>query len=144
MTRPMYESAADRSNEQQVIERLAAAWGGEYHKLPISYRMDYAVVRNGEIASFVEIKARHMRWGQYPTVMISMNKVLTAANYAESLGLPTMFVVCTSDGRLHFARLGDIRLHAKLVHGGRTVQTRDGGDIEPCYMIPNAQFAEIK
>ncbi len=87
MTRPMYESAADRSNEQHVIERLAAAWGGEYHKLPISYRMDYAVVRNGEIASFVEIKARHMRWGQYPTVMISMSKVLTAANYAESLGL---------------------------------------------------------
>ena len=144
MTRPMYESSGDRNNEQQVVKRLAAAGGGEYQKLPISYRMDYAVVRDGEIAGFVEIKARHMRWGQYPTVMISMSKVLTAANYADALGLPTLFVVATNDGRLHYARLGDIHLHAKLVHGGRTVQTRDGGDIEPCYMIPNSHFGEIK
>ena len=144
MTRPMYESSGDRNNEQQVVKRLAAAWGGEYQKLPISYRMDYAVVRDEEIAGFVEIKARHMRWGQYPTVMISMSKVLTAANYADALGLPTLFVVATNDGRLHYTRLGDIHRHAKLVHGGRTVQTRDGGDIEPCYMIPNSHFGEIK
>ena len=142
--RQMYESSSDRSNEQSVAARLAAAWGGTYEKLPISYRMDYAVVKGGEIAAFVEVKSRHMTWGQYPTVMISMSKVLTAANYYNTLGLHTMFVVSTTDGRLHYTRLSDIHLHAKLVHGGRTVQTRDGGDVEPCYMIPNAQFSEIQ
>ena len=36
MTRTMYENEDDCNNEQAIVERLAAAWNIEHHKLPMS------------------------------------------------------------------------------------------------------------
>ena len=108
MTRTMYENEDDRNNEQAIMERLAAAWNIEYHKLPMSYRMDFAVTKADAIVGFAEVKMRRMNWGQYPTIMLSMSKVHTACQYHQSLKLPTVFVVGTMDGGCHYTHLHDV------------------------------------
>ena len=143
MTRTMYENEDDRNNEQAIMERLAAAWDIEYHKLPMSYRMDFAVTKADSIVGFAEVKMRRMNWGQYPTIMLSMSKVHAACQYHQSLKLPTVFVVGTMDGGCHYTHLHDVPGNAKLVYGGRTMQTRDSADVEPCYMIPINRFVSI-
>ena len=61
MTRTMYENEDDRNNEQAIME--LAAWNIEYRKLPMSYRMDFAVTKADAIVGFAEVKMRRMNWG---------------------------------------------------------------------------------
>ena len=105
MTRTMYENEDDRNNEQAIMERLAAAWNIEYHKL-MSYRMDCSH------------EGRRNRWlcrsqdapNEWP---VPNNHAVneqshTACQYHQSLKLPTVFVV--NDGWwLHYTHLHDVR-----------------------------------
>ena len=143
MSRPMYEGDADRSNELSAITRMADAFSVEFAKLPISYRMDYAVIKGGQISGFVEVKSRNMTWGQYPNVILSMSKVEKACSYFDLLKLPSLLLVATTDGLIHYTHMHDVPSNSKLEFSGRTVNTRDSADIEPCYHIPNERFSKL-
>ena len=55
MTRPTYENASDRSAETVAVQKFIKSFGGEvdFIKLPLQYKMDFALTRNGVITALV-------------------------------------------------------------------------------------------
>ena len=143
MPRPMYETPKDLHREQEILQRVCTAWNCEAQKLPISYKLDYAICKAGDISGFVEIKHRHTNWGSFPDIMLSLSKFTAASLLYEVTRKPCLFVVGTDDGQVHWCHLhhGDPTLELRF--GGRTTNTRDQADIEPVYHIPNHLFAKL-
>ena len=143
--RPLYESEEDLNEEGKIITDLCSAWDCDYYKLPISYRLDFLLeTKDKHPLGFVECKRRDFHWNQYPDIMISLSKVITAMNLGVATGLNTNFVVKAND-RLMWCRLNDaIGRSDWLRLGGRTLNTRDSADIEPVVHIPVGEFSEVK
>lgn len=97
MNRLMYETKSDLEREAAVIERVAELYNCEYHKLPHRDRLDYAMSRNGKIVSFIEIKCRGCLSTTYDTIMMTMDKVLSARKLQQETGLPAYMVVAYAD-----------------------------------------------
>ena len=55
--RPMYESDRDRINEDRIARRIEKAWRLELKKLPVSYKLDFAAVRDNVIVGWIEVKS---------------------------------------------------------------------------------------
>ena len=148
--RPIYESKEDLSEESKIVSDLCAAWDCVYHKLPISYRLDFLLETKHSPSTpqrplgFVECKRRNIYWNQYPDIMISLSKLIAAMNMEVATGLVTNFVVKANDA-LMWCRLNDAGGREDWVRmGGRTSDTRDDADIEPVIHIPVCEFSEVK
>mgnify|MGYP003625443258 CR=1 FL=1 len=137
--RTIYEQEHNRLDETNVVPVLEEHLKGQAIKLPPLYFADFAMVGNdGNILSFVEFKKRNMKFGQYPTIMLSSSKWLRLKS-VELLRQRALFVVQCIDG-VWAVDLTRPDLKFDLVYGGRTKQTRDNADVEPCLMIPISQF----
>jgi hypothetical protein len=144
--RKQYESDDELSNERIVMERACDIWKCQYHKLPYSYHLDFALTQNDRIKSFAEVKARNMEWGQYPDIMISMSKFLWAKNIDKAMGVDTLLIVwAKKDDEIVWCKLNDVYIPGdSLRYGGRTVQRRDEQDVEPVVHIRNNNFQKLK
>ena len=143
MSRPMYEQAMDLAREHEMMTHVSAKWGVQYYKLPISYRMDFILMSAEYPKAFAECKHRNFKWGQYPDVMISLSKVQAADSLHRATGLKTMLIVRAIDTIYHVCLNECMENHNWLRFGGRTVNTRDDGDVEPVYHIPIERFGCI-
>lgn len=142
MSRQYYETESDRNRERIVAEKLEAYWNSKLVKLPVSYRVDYAVVSGCEdIIGFVEIKCRNCSSKTYDTLMISAGKICAGYNLAQVSGVPFIIAIDYSDGTFVFTYYNNPGI--KLKYRGRTVNTRDSADIEPVFMIPVNLFLNI-
>lgn len=139
MTRPIYENAATKADEEEVISQVAQTWKAGWTKLPISYRADYALSRQGEIVAWVEVKCRSNPKAQYPTYMLSLGKEMALLDLARHTGCPAILVVKWTD-QMGYATLpveGE-----KVMMGGRK-DRGDSADIEPTVHIPIAAFKAL-
>ena len=142
----MYENSDDLTNESTAKKVIEDRWRCRLVKLPRSYRVDFAAVRDGSerVVSWVEYKRRRMQWGQYPTIVLSLSKLMAMQEY-ESLGTPALFVVEDNDGDIRYYRVGVSGDYKGMLEiGGRTVQTRDPADVEPVVMIPIDRFMRMR
>ena len=142
MKREQYEKPKDLLKEREVEAYLSKHWGVILHKLPISYRLDYAIECpiNNEIVGVVEVKARDMTYGQYPTVIVSLSKWLMGRRYHEA-GLCFYFFLNLNDGI--YGTLYRPQFSYSVKWGGRTTKTRDIADIEPVVHIPMTHFVGL-
>lgn len=155
MSRPMYEQAADLTKEQDVVGLLEEAWQCRMSKLPIQYKLDYAIRNLDEphIAAFAEIKVRNytlaqiQAWGGY---MISLAKWQAGLHLVQTTNLPFYLVVKTTDGLYYFGVNNLVHdadtlhklLDKKIVFAGR--QDRgDWQDMEPCVLIDCNLFIKV-
>ena len=69
--RPVYETSQDIANEKIVADALHNI-GVEVYKLPVQYRLDWLLRRDGQPIGFAEVKARKCDLNTYPSVMISL------------------------------------------------------------------------
>ena len=60
--------------ETAFKQRIEGYWKVELEKLSSAYSLDFAIVRKGKVASFIELKCRSNMWTKYPTYMISLKK----------------------------------------------------------------------
>lgn len=120
--RPVYETQADLDRETLVIQKVADLYDCEFHKLPMRDRLDFAMLRNGEIVAFVEIKCRNCMSHTYDTIMMTMDKVLAARRLQAETGLPAYFVVDYMDRTM----IMSFDCQFKTVIGGR----RDRNDTQ--------------
>ena len=75
--------------------------------------------------------------------MISLSKVQAADSLLNTTGLKTMLIVRAID-TIYYVCLNEcVDNHNWLQFGGRTVNTRDDGDVEPVYHIPIERFGCI-
>lgn len=127
--RPVYETAADRKNEVEILDRVAEAWAFEPKKLSIGERLDYAGLRGGLICLWLEIKRRNVKRFAYPTLAISNEKISAGLETREKSGLPFYLVIGWDDG-LYYLRVTTDRI-SKIEIGGR----RDRGDPKDLEMM---------
>lgn len=128
--RQTYETTADIKNERLVAEALEN-FGVEVYKLPIQYRLDWLLRRNGQPIGFAEVKARRCDLNTYPTVMISLSKVMHARLLTEATGLPAHLILLYRDA---LAKL-DFASEFTVNPGGRTDRD-DPQDLDVCAYYP--------
>ena len=140
MNRPTYENAVDRSAETMAIRKFIDSFGDEvdFIKLPMQYKMDFALTRGGVITALVEVKCRKNNKHAYPTYMISMSKLVAAAGYS-SIGINCILLVQWADSMGWVQMAGD---DWKVRVGGRK-DRNDWQDIEPVTHIPVGEFKEV-
>lgn len=128
MARPLYETEADLSREARVMQTAAERWECDYLKLPLSYRLDYALLRDERLVALAEIRVRFVPVSKYPTIIFSVMKRATANLLSEQLYVPSFFVVKYDDEirYIDFRETPD-----DVTVGGRTGNNRrDHADVE--------------
>jgi hypothetical protein len=140
----MYETEESLSAESYIAERLETAWSCTLEKQPISYRIDFAGVRDNEIRFWAEVKCRECESTRYSTLMLSVNKWVTGLNLARLTGLPFILVIGYSDCIKYLLCNPNEILQVTYKWGGRTRKTRDSADIEPVVHIPLKLFKTLK
>lgn len=133
--RPLYEANRDLANEIDVINRVCRAWSCEAQKIPISYNLDFALIRNGQVAAYAEIKTRSNARQKYPTAFVALKKVMSAKQF----GLPCFLVMQWTD-QLGYTRLD--RTPDFISMGGR-MDRQDSADIEPMAHFKQGEFRTI-
>ena len=128
--RPRYESKQDLNNERLVADALENI-GVEVYKLPVQYRLDWLLRKGGQPIGFAEVKARRCDMKTYPTVMISLSKVMHAKMLTEATGLPCYLILLYRDG---LARL-DFAADFSVGPGGRS-DRNDPQDHDVCAFYP--------
>ena len=134
--RPHYETEADLTREQMVMERIAKARPSitAYHKVKNpSYGVDFWV-ESSSGCYVIEIKCRK---GKYDSWRVALSKVLKARVWEDS-GFPAILCVhWDGDDSIYTARpFGDNPTPYTAEWNGRTKKTR--GD--ECDMEPHATF----
>jgi len=140
MNRPTYENAEDRSAETLAVQKFIRSFGGEvdFIKLPVQYKMDFALTRNGFITALVEVKCRKNNKHTYPTYMISMSKLVAAAGYGN-IGINCILLVQWADSMGWVQMTND---DWKVKVGGRK-DRGDWQDVEPVTHIPISEFKDV-
>lgn len=135
--RPRYERPRDLTNEQRVAARMKER-GIELRKLPISYRLDFAMFRDGKLRGFAEVKTRNNRHDTYPTLMISLGKVMAARQLAEVSETRSVLLVQYLDGIYwcNFASPFEVAMGGRWDRG-------DDDDVEPVAHYPIEAFKMV-
>jgi hypothetical protein len=128
MSRPTYESAADRLNEIDVAERICEAQPLTYHKLPKAYSADFVFFHVDRPVVVAEVKCRTNESTTYPTYMLSVLKRHNVRALAQEIGAKPVLIVRFTD------RILQIDLGAEpdsIEIGGRT----DRGDAQDLELV---------
>jgi hypothetical protein len=142
MSRPLYESEADRANEAKVAAAIARKYTMVERHLPMAYHSDYIFFKNWVPSLVAEIKCRKHAFGTYTTYMISLLKVMRTRELAAVCNTKALLFVQYSD-RLVFVDLNDDRKgYWNIGWGGRT-DRNDDQDQEPVLLIPMDHFRSI-
>tara|TARA_E500000318_G_scaffold29320_2_gene29281 strand:- start:3504 stop:3941 length:438 start_codon:yes stop_codon:yes gene_type:complete len=124
--RPLYENANDLRSEKNLISHVSDCWNVVSYKLPMSYKIDYAMYRDDILIGFAEVKCRTHKFGTFPTYIISLAKVMEARRLARETDTKSILIVSWTD------KIGylDFLFHHQIRHGGRA-DRNDWQDQEP-------------
>ena len=145
--RPTYVTQTDHRNEDLVIGKVVQAWGVTAINRAAEdkfYSYDAEFYTNGKLTSMAEIKRRNMYWKQHPDVTLAVQKAARVVAAAKQAGVRPLFMVLVNGGGVYWA---DITRYEELPiteKGGRTLNTRDPKDIEPCVGVPNDWFHPLE
>lgn len=129
MTRPTYETAQDRRNEEEVADSLERLTGLRFMRMPQHSRVDLFGFRESKNAcAFFEVKRRKVSWQTYPTLMLSLRKVRDMIELERLTSLPVNLVVQWDDA-LGIVRPAMVADKLTLSRGGRW-DRNDAQDIE--------------
>ena len=104
--RPMYENANDLRSEKNLISYVSDCWNVASYKLPMSYKIDYAMYRidtgtsasaSESLVGFAEVKCRTHTFGTFPTYIISLAKVMEARRLARETNTKSILIVSWTD-----------------------------------------------
>lgn len=142
MARPLFETKEQKQKENEARKATAILLDKTVVKLPMRYKIDWVVVDDkGTPVMLIEYKNRDINLKQYDEVILSLDKVMAGLELARFCQCPFYFAVEFNDA-YRWAHIQDgvwrVEWH------GRSVKTRDWQDVEPCVMIHNSKFKEIK
>tara|TARA_A100001011_G_scaffold386920_1_gene463765 strand:- start:395 stop:829 length:435 start_codon:yes stop_codon:yes gene_type:complete len=132
------ERKIDLDNEENIVRDISQVWDVSFTKLPIQYRLDYALLRNDEVMAFAEIKKRTNTISTYSTYMISLSKILASKNLTSVTGKKCFLIVGFTD----LTAFVDMDVDYKLKIGGR-LDRNDWQDLEPTCHIDIHKFTKL-
>lgn len=139
--RQTYETAVDVDNERSVADQFERKWGAKFIKLRRLAPVDFAIVRDGTVVGWAEVKCRKHEMGKYPTLILSADKAMSIMGRVEHSGLPCFLCVRFSDG-LAFVAMKDEYLSRISIKGRN--DRGDDDDMEPCIEVPIADFRRVQ
>jgi len=142
MSRKVFETQDDLDNERQIADLVAKKWSVDMKKLPMSQRLDFAMLRKGKVAALCEIKQRSFTWNDYPDVILSASKVKYAKEMYETFAVKSFFVVSDRQNDIRYASIHDVNY--ELQFGGRTSTPRDNQDSELIIGISIYDFQRLE
>ena len=92
------ETEETKRNENQLRKRIEKAWKIKMEKMPSTYTLDYAILRNGEVCSWIELKCRDNAYETYDTYMISLKKWNACREFHRTSHLKAFLGVGFLDG----------------------------------------------
>ena len=84
--------------ERQLKSRVEKAWKIKMEKMPSTYSLDYAILRDGGVVSWAELKCRSHVFGTYDTYMISLKKWNACRQLHSTSHLKSFLIVGFLDG----------------------------------------------
>ena len=145
-SRPRYETEATLAQESIAQNDISRRWNCVPVKLPVAYRLDFALTRDNRVLSFCEFKNRNYtmnqlgNWGGY---LLSLHKWTDAQLMCKSIGVPFVLVVKTIDNKIWYSVFKDDFVKFPTYIGGRT-DRNDSRDIEPCVRIDVNKFTLLE
>jgi len=145
MSRPLYETAEDLAEEWAIMEEVN---NEKYHleKLPIKLQADFGCFdkNTGKLCRWTEIRRRNISIDKWPTLYISLDKMLKIVELVNVTGIPLSFIADWTDVRGRFdIDKGDTVDNFYITWDGRN-DMRDEQDKEPVIHIPTDRFIIIK
>lgn len=125
--RPAYETASDKTRENEIIDTVASKFGAQYLLLPAFARMDALLYRDDTLVAISEVKVRTCKMQDYKTYMLSESKWQSALDVADLLKVDPFLVVSWDCGRVG---LLNMRAEPQLVDIGGRKDRGDHLDIE--------------
>jgi len=132
-----HESPKDLANERAVLDILCKRWKCTAFKLPVRYELDYALLRDGVLKCFVEVKCRGSAQATYPTAVVGFRKVYTGLTLAEKAGVPFYLICRWTDA------IGYTSTFTGEVHYGERLDRNDDQDPDLWMHIPVTQFVNL-
>ena len=140
MTRPIYQSNRDLTNENKIKAIVEPKWECELKKLPFAYHIDWMALRKNNPLAFIEIKWReNLPINKYPEYMMSLNKLMKGKEYTKETNLPFILIVYFTEGA-YYLKQNDIEV--RYGYGGR-FDRGDAQDVEPMVFIPIGAFIPL-
>ena len=95
------ETAQDRANELEVINKVAQKWDVEVFKNPEkAYNVDFSLLKNGKVWALAEVKCRNEQFEPYK---ISMRKTHELCSYASEFPTINVFLIVQWKGHgIHY------------------------------------------
>ena len=140
MTRPIYETEQDRWAEDGVAAAVGLAWKCVPVPTPPLSGIDLALMRDGNIKAFAEVKVRTTVASRYSDYMIGAKKWYSNMKFADECGVPMLLVVAFTDGIKWVPAKGT---PVREGIGGRT-DRNDPQDIKLCVFIDIGRFKKLK
>ena len=139
MGRPIYENEESLKAEQEMREVISSKWKVEAMKVPIRYKVDDYLLRDGDVVAIVEYKKRNMSSTCGKSLFISAEKIYFGRAYAEQAGVPFFMIFKFTDG-LFFLNASEYEF--KIGINGRR-DRGDSQDIEPVGYIDKTKLRRI-
>jgi len=138
MPRPLYETEGQRKREYEVAIKAAETWKCKAQKIPISYHLDYAFMRDDKLCAWAEVKCRTNHVNAYPTYMLSMNKIMHGIQMNTITGAAFVLIVEFTNG------IYWVKPEGKYTIGFNGRRDRnDTADMEPVAYIPMNEFKPL-
>ena len=148
--RKTYETKEDRSKEQNIVNYIQKCIGSEIvitPSLPYSYNLDRALIKNGDIRAWLEIKVQNYNLEYYtlPEYWLSLRKANEGVQWSRITDRPFYLIVKFSDVGIMFSMITLECLRSyRIDYGGRTITRRDAEDQELILHIPVDRFSKIR
>ncbi len=142
MSRPLYETSADRQKEAQVAETLASIWLCDIVKMKPACVVDYAIKRSGKVVAVMEIKCRNYTFEKLDEMgglILSAHKLQSAKAWSDTHSIPFVLAIGLPDGTYATTFTSNDWPIFDLVIAGR-YDRGDKQDTEPCGLIPMKRF----
>ena len=143
---PIYESEEDRKNEEEIIKTILSVNrdGLSYRKMPMNYRMDYAITEGDgsfpKVIAFVEVKDKRSHKNHYKNIIAGTSKWQSMVVTHLATGIPCWYAV-----RIPCGGIGIIKASAgrgyTIKYGGRK-DRNDPEDQHPCIILPIEDFCK--
>ena len=118
MTRSIYENEDDFKNEQEMADMLAEKWKCKMLRQKKLSQFDFIAYRNAKPLAFLEFRKRKQKFNDFPTMIVSMTKLVAWHSSKAITGLPCYFVVQWADAvgytdLENFVIYGEFKISAK-------------------------------
>jgi hypothetical protein len=124
--------------EFEVIKKYAKHKGVYASKLPMKYRLDYGVYVGDRLMELVEIKCRKKSIERYPTLCLSLDKVMLGMELSKVAKVPFVLLIQWTDAIGYTENFND----SFAALGGWETKDKET-DQEPMFHVPIKNFILI-